>query len=366
MPRRIVCLAVALACLLATAPAFAATRQPTGTTTPPVPAPPPLPAAWVLVDADSGAVVDAGNAHTSVPVASIFKVLTALVAVQHLRPGDPVPVSAHAAGMPARNINLKQGQPWRFDDLLHALLTVSANDAAGAIAEKVGGDLAGFDRLMAATAKRLGLADHPVLLDPAGLDDEFSYEGGNRISARDMAIVTRAALTYPQIATAVAEPVYRFDGGDGNPHRLLNHNLMLTSYPGAIGVKTGYTRRAGHSLIAAARRNGRTMIAVVIRAADPYRSAAGLLDRGFATPVAAEARLDHLPAVVLARAVVPVPSPATTPRRHTHVAARPVSSSSTTSALVPIVVLVFGGGPAIAILTLRRRRQRARVLRWSV
>ena len=239
MPRRIVCLAVALACLLAAGPAFAAARRPTGTTTPPVLAPPPLPAAWVLVDADSGAVVDAGNAHTSVPVASIFKVLTALVAVQHLRPGDPVPVSAHAAGMPARNINLKQGQLWRFDDLLHALLIVSANDAAVAIAEKVGGDLAGFDRLMAATAKHLGLADHPVLLDPAGLDDEFSYEGGNRISARDMAIVTRAALGYPQIASAVAEPVYRFDGGDGNPHRLLNHNLMLTSYPGAIGVKTG-------------------------------------------------------------------------------------------------------------------------------
>src|SRR5207244_1545730 len=161
-----------------------------------------------------------------------------------------------------------------FDDLLHALLIVSANDAAVAIAEKLGGDLAGFDRLMAATAKHIGLADRPVLLDPAGLDDEFSYEGGNRISARDMAIVTRAALG--------------------------------------------------------------------------YRSAAGLLDRGFPTPVAAETRLDHLPAVVLARAVVPVPSPATTPRRHTHVAARPVGTS--TSALAPIVLLVVGGAPAIAVL----------------
>src|SRR5207247_9020751 len=115
----------------------------------------------------------------------------------------------------------------------------------------------------------------------------------------------------PQIAASLAGPGYRFDGGDGNPLRLLNHNRLLTSYPGAIGGKTGYTRRAAHSLIAAARRNGRTMIAVVIRAADPYRSAAGLLDRGFATPVGAETRLDHLPAVVLARAVVPVASPAT-------------------------------------------------------
>src|SRR5262249_52069474 len=155
-------------------------------------------------------VFSAHNEHTPLGVASCFKILTALVASEQLPPNTPVPVSRVAEGMPARKINLKAGQTWNSDDLMHSMLMVSANDAAVALAEKAGGSLAGFDVLLQDLAKRLQLADHPVMRDPAGLDDEFSFQGGNAISARDLAIAARAALAVPRIATVMLDPDYRF------------------------------------------------------------------------------------------------------------------------------------------------------------
>src|SRR5207245_5694633 len=103
-------------------------------------------------------------------------------------------------------------------------------------------------------------------------------------------------------------------------HLILNHNRMHNTYPGADGFKTGYTRKAGHTLIAAATRDGRTMMAIVMGAPDPYRSATSLMDRGFTTPVPAERALDKLPPVVSNAAVhetqkqVTSQSPAAAPR----------------------------------------------------
>src|SRR2546421_878769 len=251
--------------------------------------------AWILVDADTGAVLDAASARTPMRPASIFKVLTALVAVQQLPADATVPVSTRAASMPAMKIDMKAGQVWPLGDVLRSLLMVSANDAAAALAERVGGTLEGFADVLNRASVRLHLEDGPVLQDPAGLDDEFSVRGGNLISARDLAIITRAALAIPVIKSIVATPEYRFQGVDGLSHRLLNHNRLLRRYPGAIGVKTGYTRRAGNTLIAAATRNGRTMIAIVLKASAAYDTTTALLDRGFATPVTAEGGLDRLP-----------------------------------------------------------------------
>ena len=310
------------------------------------------------MDADTGAVVDAGRERAPQLVASVFKVLTAVVVVENLVPGTTVTVSPRAESMPARKINLKSGQVWESDDLLHALLLVSANDAAVALAEATAGSLEGFGGMLDATAARLAMADSPVLRDPAGLDDEFSVDGGNLISARDLAIATRAFLQYPQLTAIVGIPDYRFDGGDGNPHRLRNHNRFVRLYPGAIGVKTGYTKRAGHSLIAAAQRDGRTMIAVVIGAADPYGSAAALIDRGFATPVAAQAELDHLPEVRLGTASDPVTHEAPAPRPVSTPTAESGGESSQ-NVLVPIGLLALGGTPALIVLARRSRQRRA-------
>lgn len=353
VPRGVVLVAVALATLVAgIAPGRAAAQ--TSTTVAP---PPPAPRAWVVVDADTGAVVDGGREREPMLVASAFKVLTALVVVENLSPDAEVPISARAEAMPARKMQLQHGEVWSAHDLLHALLLVSANDAAVALAERVAGSLEGFAGMLDRTAERLRLADAPVLQDPAGLDDEFSVGGGNLISARDLAIATRAFLAYEKITRIVGLPEYRFTGGDGEPHRLRNHNRLLTLYPGAIGIKTGYTKRAGHSLIGAATRDGRTMVAVVLGAADPYRSVAQLLDKGFATPVEAQEAFDHLPPVVLGDAREPETGAAP--------AARPVSTPTASASTVTrqgqavpteLVLLVGGSAPAVAILVRRRRR----------
>jgi D-alanyl-D-alanine carboxypeptidase (penicillin-binding protein 5/6) len=250
------------------------------------------------VDVDTGAVLDAHDEHLALPPASLTKILTALTVVNGVTPDATVPASTRAEAMPARKINMKAGQVWSFADAFHAMMLSSANDAAVALAERADGTVERFSEDMARVARDVGLRDNPVLQDPAGLDDaEFSVNGGNLISARDLAITTRAALANPVIAEAVADPLYKFHGPDGADHKLGNHNQLLKIYPGAIGVKTGYTKRAGQCLIAAARRDGRTMLAVVLHAPSVYANSTALLDRGFATPVAAEAGLDHLPAV---------------------------------------------------------------------
>ena len=255
---------------------------------------PPPPKAWVLVDADTGAVVSASNDREPKPVASLSKIITALAVVNTLEKGTDVPVSLRAEGMPARKINMKAGQVWTVEDSLASLLLSSANDAAVALAERVSGSVEAFQRELMRTAERVGMQDMPVLQDPAGLDDEFSVGGGNLISARDLAIAARALLAERRLADLVATVNVRFFGGDGIHHSLTNHNRLLSTYPGAIGVKTGFTKRSGRCLVAAAQRDGRTMIAVVVDTYDMYGAATRLLDQGFATPVD-EAAADRLP-----------------------------------------------------------------------
>src|SRR5438128_1803995 len=212
---------------------------------------PPVPKAYVLVAVDTGAVVAQQDAHTIRPPASTIKLMTALIAAQHLGPADSIPISPVAEGMPARKINVKASQAWTFDSLMRSMMMVSANDAAVALAEKVGGgSLDGYVDVANKTAQRLGLVDGPILNDPAGLN-----------------------------------------------HTLTNHNLFLDLYSGANGLKTGTTDLAGHTFVGSATRNGRTMLAVVFDAVDSYGSAGALLDQGFNTPVVAEAAFEHLPDV---------------------------------------------------------------------
>jgi D-alanyl-D-alanine carboxypeptidase len=272
--------------------------------------------------------------------------------------------------MPARKINVKAGQAWTFQDLLYSMMMVSANDAAVAIAERVGGgSLDGYVQIADATAERLQLADQPVLNDPAGLDDEFANKGGARISPRDLAIVGRAVLARPDIIKIINTPHYQFTGGDGVGHTLNNQDLFLATYPGANGLKTGTTELAGHTFVGSATRGGRTMLAIVFDAADYYGSAASLLDQGFNTPVAAEAGLDHLPPVV-ADAALPPPAarrgdnPAGVPAAPLAAATKHSSSGGSllNSPVMALVVLIFGVAGLIVLrrrTVVRHRRDRA-------
>jgi D-alanyl-D-alanine carboxypeptidase len=314
--------------------------------TAPPPTTPPLPKAYVLVDVDTGAVLAQQDARTLRPPASTIKLLTALIADQRLAPTDAIPTSSVAEGMPARKINVKAGQVWNEQDLMYCLLMVSANDAAVALAEKVGGNLDGYVQVAQQTSDRLGLADHPLLFDPAGLDDQFSNKGGDRISPRDLAIVARAVLAQPDLMKIIGTREYNFTGGDAIGHRLTNHNLFLDLYPGATGLKTGTTDLAGHTFVGSAQRGGRTMLAVVFDAVDSYGSAGALIDQGFNTPVAAEANLDHLPDVVAdaglpptTEAVTAPPVRASTSKGGSFVDSTPFAFALLVIGLVPLVRL---------------------------
>jgi D-alanyl-D-alanine carboxypeptidase len=271
-------LALVLSMLLAAPPAHAQQAQQL-----------PAPQADIVVDAGTGKVLIGTNIHAQIHPASTAKIMTALVGVERLAPDAMVTPNAQAANIELHRIGLTAGKAWPLNDILASLMMVSANDAAYAIADTVGhGNLDAFAADLNATAARFGMHDS-TFGDPAGLDDSTSYKGGPITSAYDLAIATRNALAVPAIAKWAALYQYQFVDVSGVHHFLTNHNRMLPggayAYPGAIGFKTGYTSKAQHSLVAVASRNGRTLISVILGAADAgYTESANLLDAAFAMP----------------------------------------------------------------------------------
>lgn len=281
--RRAIAVVPVLVCLLflLVAPAGAATS----TTT--VPAVDPLaPKAWILVDADTGKVIDGLNPHEPHLTASTIKLLTALTVTENVPADATLTVSARAASMPSMRIGMIEGQVWPVRDALASLMLVSANDAAFALAEKTSGSAEAFNELATATAKRIGMKDTTVG-DPAGLDDRG---GKSMASPYDLAVAARNVMVVPELSTLAATAKAQFVDPAGQTRYLTNHNDLLTKHPyaGVTGMKTGFTKAAGRTLVASATRDGRTMIAVVMDVYDQYGWVTTLMDRGFATPVAQE------------------------------------------------------------------------------
>ncbi len=271
------------------------------------------PQSYVAFDAGTGKVIEAKDAHVPHLTASTIKVLTALVAVEHLSMSHKVHVSALAASQPAAKIDMQEGSDWPMDQTLDSLMMVSANDAAYALAETTGGSLDGFATMVAASAERLGLRDTDFH-DPAGLDGREGYRGGTTSSAFDLAIVARNALTVPAIAEPASQETLEFTDPSGAGRRLVNHNRgFLTGYPGAIGLKTGFTTAAGRTLIAAATRDARTCVAVVMGTWDDTGWAGSLLDDCFAATVA-PAGSEQLPPVRITTADARIGALAALPR----------------------------------------------------
>ena len=243
----------------------------------------------MLVDAGTGAVITARHMHEALPPASTAKIMTALVAIERLPPDATIPVSANAANREAMKIGMQTGTRWPFDQTMATLMMISANDSAYALAEAVGGgSIKGFADIANATARRYGMRDS-TFGDPAGLSDGTSYDGGPKVSAYDLAIATRNALTVPAIAKWADTRTYDFTDSSGNAHSLTNHDKFLPGatygYDGANGFKTGYTDIAGHTLVATAERGGRQCIAVILGSSDSgYTWAASLLDQCWKQP----------------------------------------------------------------------------------
>lgn len=362
--RRIVgclCTAAALLFPVATPAAFAARAAD------PPPPTTPAPRASIVVDAETGAVLSGTQEHLALPPASTVKVMTAITAIELLKSDARIKVSANAAGREPMKIDMREGEVWPLDVTMQSMLMVSANDAAYAIAENAGGSLEGFATRMNDLAKRLGMRDS-TFNDPAGLDDQNSFNGGSRVSVYDMAIAARNLLTVPQLASIVATRKATFVDPRNSQRSLTNHNALLRLYDGANGMKTGYTKQAGRTLVSSATRNGRTLIAVVFDVSDHYGWAAQLLNQGFATPANPKTVGDRLPPVAVSpgrlvarQSAAPAATPARTAGSKTQLAQHAFQLPIWVYALIGAVVV-------LGVLYLWRRqriraRRKARIVR---
>ena len=233
--------------------------------------------AAALVDATTGRVLYARYPHRRLPVASTTKIMTALLAIEHGSLQQRVRIDPSVPLVPLVKEGLRAGERVPAWKLLYSLLLYSGNDDALALAIHVGGSRPAFLRMMNAEAQRLRLRD-THFNSPSGVLDERNYS-----SAWDLAALTRYALRNPTFARIVRTRTERVTWAAPTFSKVyVNKNLLLGSYRGAIGVKTGFTTKAGDCLVAAARRGRRTLIAVLLHDANRYDDARRLFTLGFA------------------------------------------------------------------------------------
>ncbi|HEV8340329.1 MAG TPA: D-alanyl-D-alanine carboxypeptidase family protein [bacterium] len=241
-------------------------------------APPPLlsAASAILIEGRTRTVLFERAADVRRAPASTTKVLTALLVVERLRPETMVAISPRASGQRSgSSIGLEPGELWRADALTDALMLASANDAALALAEAVGGSVEGFAVLMNQRARAAG-ATHSTFVVPHGL-----YYPGHLTTSRDLAMIAREALRHPAFAAVARRQVFTWQRPGLPPRVVVNRNRLLWTFRGADGVKTGWIRQSGQCLVASATRDGRQLIAVVMDSADVFGDAARLLEYGF-------------------------------------------------------------------------------------
>jgi D-alanyl-D-alanine carboxypeptidase len=228
--------------------------------------------AGLVVEAESGHVLWMASPHKRRAIASLTKMMTALVAVRAHRTTGTFVITPAMTDVPGETIGLSAGDRVSARDLLAATLLPSANDAANALAVHTSGSVTAFVKRMNATATTLKLHD-TRFSNPSGI-----FDTGNHSSAWDIAVLARQLLATPSLSALVGRKVYVPRSGPD----YVNTNHLLWTYSGARGVKTGFTDASGRCLVAAATRGGRTMIAVVLDAGgDEFTEASRMLDWGF-------------------------------------------------------------------------------------
>jgi serine-type D-Ala-D-Ala carboxypeptidase (penicillin-binding protein 5/6) len=231
-----------------------------------------------LGDLSTGQVLFSRSPDHPRPIASLTKIMTALLSLERLEPSTVVTVRPEAApGQVAglSELGLVAGERITVHDLLYGLMLASANDAAVALAQEISGSVDAFVSLMNRRAGKLGL-EHSRFFSPNGLDDR-GYS-----TPRDLFELTREAYEQPLFSKITRTRFADVSGPNGKPRHLQNRNVLLWLYPGAFGVKTGYTQAAGYCVVAAAEREGVQLVAVVLgEPGEAFSDAAALLDYGF-------------------------------------------------------------------------------------
>jgi serine-type D-Ala-D-Ala carboxypeptidase (penicillin-binding protein 5/6) len=235
------------------------------------------PRAGIVVNLDSGEVLWRRRPLRRLPIASLTKMMTALVSVELLRPRDKAKITPAVLRYTGSGVGmLPKGKRVTVETLLHGLMLPSGNDAARALAFRSAGSIRGFVRKMNVKATDLGLRCTRF----AGVE---GLSPGNRSCAVDLVALARQVLEEPRIARIVRKrrAVLPFPIKGGRLYLYNNNPLLRRGYPGILGVKTGFTDEAGRCLVAAARRNGVTLVSVVLDSPDPGEQTRKLLDRAF-------------------------------------------------------------------------------------
>jgi serine-type D-Ala-D-Ala carboxypeptidase (penicillin-binding protein 5/6) len=232
--------------------------------------------AWLLADLDTGRILASRNPYESHAPASTIKVLLAIVALDQLNLNSAIMARPANTAVECSCAGVKPGRVYTARQLLDAVMLISGNDAANTLADMLGGFHVAVAKMNAkayALGARNTRAATPSGLDAPGMD--------MRTTPHDLAVIFRAALTYPMFNLIVRQPSALFPDGTGFKE-IVNQNELLQRYPGALGGKTGYTNIARKTYVGAAQRNGRRLVVVQMYGeGDLFGQAIGLLDWGF-------------------------------------------------------------------------------------
>lgn len=230
----------------------------------------------VLMEAGAGRILWSRNGEERLPMASTTKIMTALLTLEQPGLDEVFTVNAQAIRVEGTSMGLTEGSQATLRTLAAGMLLASGNDAANAAAVRVAGTQADFVMMMNRRAAQLGMKD-TNFETPSGLDGQSHYS-----TAADMALLARAALENPDFRSLCSQTSLKLCYGNPPYDRwLANHNRLLKEYPGCIGLKTGFTKKAGRCLVSAAEREGVTLICVTLSDPNDWRDHTALLDWGF-------------------------------------------------------------------------------------
>ena len=231
--------------------------------------------AAILINGDTGEVIFEQNADEQLSMASTTKIMTALLLCEYGNFEKEITVTAEMLRVEGSSMGLLPGDKVTLHDLLYGMMLASGNDAANVTAYVLGGTVDGFVKMMNQKAEELGLKN-THFETPSGLDGEEHYT-----TARDLAELSRYAMKNKAFSEAAGSKSAVLSYGNPPYKRTLtNHNRLLKSFEGAVGVKTGFTKKSGRCLVSAAKRDGKFVIAVTLRDPDDWADHSALLEYG--------------------------------------------------------------------------------------
>ncbi|BCJ95009.1 D-Ala-D-Ala carboxypeptidase [Anaerocolumna cellulosilytica] len=234
-----------------------------------------------LIDAANGRVLYEKNGYQEMPMASTTKIMTCIITLEKANLEDVVTISKYASTMPDVQLNVIAGEQYKLEDLLYSLMLESHNDVAVAIAEHVGGSVEGFAKLMNEKARELG-CEHTNFVTPNGLDAQGHYT-----TAVELSRIAGYAIQNPEFIKITNTATHQFSElTKGRGFTVSNKDRFLYMYNGAIGIKTGFTSKAGYCFVGAVKRDGKTFISSVLGSGWPphktykWSDTVGLMDYG--------------------------------------------------------------------------------------